>query len=690
MVARTKAAPPTPWSSNLATPQVDKSAYVHSFSRLIGDVRVGANVFIAPGSSIRADEGTPFYIGPNSNIQDGVVIHGLEKGRVVGDDGNEYSVWIGSNTCITHMALIHGPAYIGDECFIGFRSTVFNAKVGDGCIIMMHALIQDVEIPPGKYVPSGAMIVNQQQAERLPDVIDSDRSFAHHVVEINEALLAGYRCADDDACVNPQFYNAHESEQTNTNLTVDVHNENDYINSVGNMSLSSDIRTQVRSLLAQGCIISTEHANQRRFKTKSWLTGSQIDSRKENQIIAQLESMLREYQGEYVRLIGVNPQAKKRVAEVVIQRPGDTPGEGTVKSVVTHTKGRNRTGRSRSSYSNITQGSLDGDVAQQINSLVAQGCSIGIERASQRRFRTKSWLTVGQIDGGTNKVFSAIEQAMAEYPGEYIQVIGVDADAKRRIAQVIVQRPGDAPTQSTKNYSNSNYNNSNGNSNYSSTSGVGRLGSKIIQEIRSLLAAGFKIGTEHADHRRFKTKSWQSCAPIDSNRESEVIAALEDCLAEHSGEYVRMLGIDPQAKRRVAETIIQRPGENSSARSNGNGNSNNQKGYFVADYTSGNQYSDNRPPSYNEFSKRHLSDEAIQEVRSLLAAGYKIGTEHADHRRFKTKSWKSCSPIDSRHELDVVALLEVCLAEHRGEYVRLLGIDPKNKKRVSETIIQRP
>jgi carbon dioxide concentrating mechanism protein CcmM len=686
MVARTKAAPPTPWSNNLAAPQVDKSAYVHSFSRLIGDVRVGANVFIAPGSSIRADEGTPFYIGASSNIQDGVVIHGLEKGRVLGDDGHEYSVWIGSNTCITHMALIHGPAYIGDECFIGFRSTVFNAKVGDGCIVMMHALIQDVEIPPGKYVPSGAVIVNQQQAERLPDVIDSDRSFANHVVEINETLLAGYRCADDDACVNPQFY-THEPDQTDTNLTADVNNENDYIKSVGNMSLSSDIKTQVRSLLAQGCIISTEHANQRRFKTKSWLTGSQIDSRKENQIIAQLESILREYQGEYVRLIGVNPQAKKRVAEVVIQRPGDTPGEGTVKSVATHTSGRSRSGRSRSGYNNITQGSIDGDVAQQINNLVAQGCSIGIERASQRRFKTKSWLTVGQIGGGTNKVFHAIEQAMAEYPGEYIQVIGVDADAKKRIAQIIVQRPGDAPTPSSKNYSSSNY--SNGNGNYSNNNGGGRLGSKIIQEIRSLLAAGFKIGTEHADKRRFKTKSWQSCSPIDSNRESEVIAALEDCLAEHSDEYVRMLGIDPQAKRRVAETIIQRPGENSSARSNGNGNSNTQdRGYFVADYTS-NKHSD-RPPSYNEFSNRHLSDEATQEVRSLLAAGYKIGTEHADKRRFKTKSWQSCSPIDSRHELDVVALLEVCLAEHSGEYVRLLGIDPKTKRRVSETIIQRP
>ena len=170
MVVRKRAAPPTPWSQTLAEPRIDDSAFVHSFSNLIGDVTIGANVLIAPGTSIRADEGTPFYIGEGTNIQDGVAIHGLEKGRVVGDDGQEYSVWIGKEACITHMALIHGPAYIGDECFIGFRSTVFNARVGDGCVIMMHALIQDVEIPPGKYVPSGAVITNQQQAEPLPDV----------------------------------------------------------------------------------------------------------------------------------------------------------------------------------------------------------------------------------------------------------------------------------------------------------------------------------------------------------------------------------------------------------------------------------------------------------------------------------------------------------------------------------------
>ena len=172
------ASPLTPWSQNLVEPAIHHTAYVHAFSNIIGDVRIGENVMIAPGISIRADEGNPFSIGANTNIQDGVVIHGLEQGRVHGEDGKPYSVWIGKNSSITHMALIHGPAYVGNDCFIGFRSTVFNAKVGNGCVVMMHALIQDVEIAPGKYVPSGAIITNQEQADRLSEAQPEDRAFA--------------------------------------------------------------------------------------------------------------------------------------------------------------------------------------------------------------------------------------------------------------------------------------------------------------------------------------------------------------------------------------------------------------------------------------------------------------------------------------------------------------------------------
>ncbi len=660
MPVRTKAAPPTPWSSNLAEPEVDNSAYVHSFSRLIGDVRVGPHVFIAPGSSIRADEGTPFYIGESTNVQDGVVIHGLEKGRVMGDDGNEYSVWIGANTCITHMALIHGPAYVGDECFIGFRSTVFNAKVGHGCIVMMHALIQDVEIPPGKYVPSGAVITHQQQADRLPDVQDSDRDFAHHVVEINEALLAGYQCAENASCINPVSKSLGGSEQNSVETTKD----NNYINLVGNMSSSTDIRAQLRSLLAQGCTITTEHANKRRFKTKSWIDGGRLAGNREDQVAAELNRILKEYSGEYVKLIGVDPNAKRRIAEIIVQRPGDTsPVQGS-----TSTSYSNGNGRAAASSSN---GNLNGDISGKIRSLLSQGCNIGIERANKRRFKTKSWLTAGQVSGSINQVMSQIKAVAAEYPQDYIRIIGADPNTKTRIAEVIVQRPGTGIVASSSKGFPSSY--SNGGSTSSNS-----LSPETLEKVRSLLAAGYKIGTEHATKRRFKTKSWQSCSPIDSNRESEVIAALEACLAEHAGEYIRMIGIDSAAKRRVSDNIIQRPGDVTTAQTTTKANYSNGNG---KGYSNGNG---------NAVTSTSLSPDALKEVRSLLAGGYKISTEHADKRRFKSKSWQSCSPIASSREGDVISALEACLAEHAGEYVRMIGIDSAAKRRISETIIQRP
>ncbi|MBD1942579.1 ribulose bisphosphate carboxylase small subunit [Coleofasciculus sp. FACHB-712] len=86
-----------------------------------------------------------------------------------------------------------------------------------------------------------------------------------------------------------------------------------------------------------------------------------------------------------------------------------------------------------------------------------------------------------------------------------------------------------------------------------------RISPEVQQQIRDLLAQGYRIGIEHANARRFRSQSWQSGDPIQTTNASEAIAALEASLSEHNGEYVRFIGIDPKAKRRVAETIIQRP-----------------------------------------------------------------------------------------------------------------------------------
>lgn len=653
------AAPPTPWSKNLAEPRVDDSAYVHSFSNLIGDVKVGANVLIAPGTSIRADEGTPFHIGDGSNIQDGVVIHGLEQGRVQGDDGQDYSVWIGEDSCITHLALIHGPAYVGSNCFIGFRSTVFNARVGNGCIVMMHALIQDVEIPAGKYVPSGSVITNQQQADRLPDVQPEDREFAAHVVHINEALAAGYHCAQNNACINAV-------REENTPMESPTQNQTNGYQSVTNMSLNTDIINQVRSLLRQGNTIGVEHANPRRFKTKSWLSAP-LKGTNESTIVAELGNILNECNGEYVRLIGVDPQAKRRVAEVIIQRPGDVSAPVQASNGNTAKVNANSNGHAPVSNGN-------GDLANEIRSLIQSGYSIGVEYADTRRFKTKSWLTAPSVKtSSVNEAISTIQGYLADLSGNYVQLVGVDPQAKRRVSQVIIQRPGETATISS---------NGNGKVSYQAPKNGGvvvgnsTLSAEAIAQVRSLLSQGYRIGTEHADVRRFKSKSWQSCSPIQGTSESQVISALEACVQDHAGEYVRLIGIDTNAKRRVLEMIIQRPGQTNLATpvtTNNNGN-----GASASAYTT------------TQNGSSSLDGNTLAQVRSLLSKGYRIGTEHADVRRFKSKSWQSCSPIDSNNESQVISALQGCLQEHSGEYVRLIGIDTNAKRRVLEAIIQRP
>ncbi|MCA2655427.1 ribulose bisphosphate carboxylase small subunit [Microcystis sp. M061S2] len=652
MVVRTTAASPKKRTKSPEETRIDESAKVHTFSNLSGAIEIGARVVIAPGTSIRADEGTPFHIGDDSKIQDGAIIHGLEKSRVVGDDGREYSVWIGRGSCITHMALIHGPAYVGDRCFIGFRSTVFNARIGADCIVMMHALVQDVEIPAGKFVPSGSVITSQQQADRLPDVTEIDRAFTRHIVDIDLAPSVPVK--------------AHSPATPAPAAAINIANETLYRNSVTPMSLNTNIRAQVRSLLSQGYKIGIEYADKRRFKTSSWLSAGFIDGGREEQVSQSLEASLRDLQGEYVRLIGVDPAAKRRILEMIIQRPEDTPGEPARTTTAVHGGHGNGNGHS--------------DLSVQVRSLLAQGLKIATEHADKRRFKTSSWLTGPAIETKSEAgIIRDIEAIVTENSDEYVRLIGIDPQAKKRVVEMIIHRPGSTPASNGSGKASS-Y--SAPASNGASHSSSGSLSGETIAQIRSLLAQGYKIGTEHADKRRFKTSSWQSCAPIESNRESDVINALEDCLREHSGEYVRLLGIDAKAKKRVLETVIQRP--DGSVSSNGS-----SKTATVAEPSFKSSASGSSGGGTATLTST-LTAETITQIRSLLNQGHKIGAEHADKRRFKTSSWQSCTPIESSRESDVVAALETCLRDHQGEYVRLIGIDSQAKRRVLESIIQRP
>ena len=80
-----------------------------------------------------------------------------------------------------------------------------------------------------------------------------------------------------------------------------------------------------------------------------------------------------------------------------------------------------------------------------------------------------------------------------------------------------------------------------------------------MQQVQRLVNQGCRLSLEHADVRRYRSGAWQNLGFLEGGRATDVLAALETQLRNHSGEYVRLIGIDPKVKKRVHEATIQRP-----------------------------------------------------------------------------------------------------------------------------------
>ena len=85
------------------------------------------------------------------------------------------------------------------------------------------------------------------------------------------------------------------------------------------------------------------------------------------------------------------------------------------------------------------------------------------------------------------------------------------------------------------------------------------LPDEVQQNVQNLMAQGYQVGMEYVDKRRFRTNAWQSCPVINGGSEGQALQTIEQCLVDHGQDYVRLIGIDPNSKRRVLERIIHRP-----------------------------------------------------------------------------------------------------------------------------------
>jgi carbonic anhydrase/acetyltransferase-like protein (isoleucine patch superfamily) len=200
--ARGRANVVTDFNEDVDLPTVDATAFIDPFANVLGHVQIGRDVYVGPFASIRGDEGQPIHVGDGANVQDGVVVHALETvqegepvaGRTYNVGGKNYAVYIGKRVSLAHQALVHGPARVDDNVFIGMQAMVFKAAVGEGVVIEPGAKVIGVTIPPHRYVPAGQTVTDQRVADALPQITDNYpfRSLNDAVVHVNTSFAAGY------------------------------------------------------------------------------------------------------------------------------------------------------------------------------------------------------------------------------------------------------------------------------------------------------------------------------------------------------------------------------------------------------------------------------------------------------------------------------------------------------------------
>ncbi len=195
----------TDFSDGALEPSIDPTAYIHPLAVVIGNAVIGRRVMVSPQASVRGDEGGPLVVDDEANIQDGVVIHALETQHegheipknLVDHNGKKCAVYVGKRVSLAHQAQIHGPAYVGDDTFIGMQSLVFRSKVGKGCVVEPGCVLLGVTVGDGRYVPCGTVVKDQSDADDLPDITDDYgfKDLNKGVVHVNTALADGYNKA---------------------------------------------------------------------------------------------------------------------------------------------------------------------------------------------------------------------------------------------------------------------------------------------------------------------------------------------------------------------------------------------------------------------------------------------------------------------------------------------------------------
>ena len=167
------------------SPVLGEGTYVDEAATVIGDVVLGDDVSIWPGTVVRGDVNY-IRIGARTNVQDGSIIHVTHDGPY-GKPGG-FATVIGEDVTIGHAAVIHA-CVIEDACLIGMGSTIL-----DGAVIRKNGFVgAGAVIPPGKVVESGELwLGNPAKCVRKLSEKEIEQLYysAQHYVRLKDKYLS--------------------------------------------------------------------------------------------------------------------------------------------------------------------------------------------------------------------------------------------------------------------------------------------------------------------------------------------------------------------------------------------------------------------------------------------------------------------------------------------------------------------
>jgi carbonic anhydrase/acetyltransferase-like protein (isoleucine patch superfamily) len=169
-------------------PQIDPTAFVDPSAQIMGNVIIGARVYVGPLSVIRADEVDekgkvhPVIIEADACVQDGVVIHGRA--------GTE--VRVGPHCNISHGVVIHGPATIAADCFVAIRAVVYDSVLEESVWVGVGSVVLRARVPANTWIPAGSIIRSDHDTRQFRLIDLKEQKYKKGVYDASAALRESY------------------------------------------------------------------------------------------------------------------------------------------------------------------------------------------------------------------------------------------------------------------------------------------------------------------------------------------------------------------------------------------------------------------------------------------------------------------------------------------------------------------